>query len=256
MAYAAMPGQPVPAVAKGIGSPSRNYRIEREREFLRARRHSKRVAALKVLLPLLACGILSLYVVPSFFTVSIDHGRGTATVRGVALEAGALKMLEPHVKGVNEKGDAYDFVADSATQASRQAEVLFLDNVRGKLIGHDGRVSTLTAPNGIHNSKEDKMIFNNGALVTREPGMTATFQTAVAFMKQQIVDSRTPVVVRLQESTIHADSMILYWGEQRAVFEGHVRTHVERQPASETAGHAEPGSGNGGSRALGLDGQQ
>jgi lipopolysaccharide export system protein LptC len=203
---------------------------DRAREFLRARRHSRRVAALRTMLPLIAAGILSLYFLPSLFSVSIDGGRGKATVRGVALEAGALKMLEPHVKGVNDKEDAYDFVADTATQASNSADVMYLDKIRGKILGHDAKITTLTAPNGIHNNKEDKMIFENGAVVTREGGMTATFQTATAFMKSQIVDSKTPVVVRLHESTIHAETMILYWGEQRAIFEGRVRTHIERQP--------------------------
>ena len=73
------------------------------------------------------------------------------------------------------------------------------------------------------------MTFNNGAVVTRDGGMSAAFQTATAYMKQQMVISKTPVVVRLHESTIHADNMTLYWGESRAVFEGGVRTHIERQ---------------------------
>ncbi len=206
-------------------------REERAREFRIARRHSARVRVLKIVLPLMAAGILSLYFLPSLFRVSIDNGRGTATVRAITIEAGTLKMLDPHVKGVNEKDDAYDFTADSATQASRDADIMYLEKVRGNLVAHDGKLTTLTAPDAIHNNREDKMIFNNGAVVTREPGMTATFQTATAFMKQQIVDSKTPVVVRLHESTIHAESMILFWNEQRAIFEGNVRTHVERQPA-------------------------
>ena len=203
---------------------------DRAREFRIAKRHSVRVQVLKVLLPATAAGILSLYLLPSLFRVSIDKGRGTASVRTVTLEAGSLKMLDPHVKGVNERNEPYDFMADSATQASKGADEMYLENVRGHMTGQDGKITTLTAPNGLHNNKTDQMTFNNGVVVKREADMTATFQTAIAFIKQQTVISKTPVIVRLHESTIHADSMTMYWGEQRAIFEGNVRTHLERHP--------------------------
>ncbi len=207
---------------------------DRSREFRRARRHSVVVRILKALLPLMAIGIVSLYVVPSFFSYSIDEGRGRATIKSITVAAGALKMLEPRVRGVNEKQDAYDIVADSATQAAKSAEVMYLDNIRGKLTGHDGKITTITAPNGIHNNKTEEMNFENGALVNREDGMSATFKTGIAYMKQQIFISKTPMIVHLHESTIEADGMTLYWGEQRAVFEGNVHTHVERHPEQST----------------------
>ena len=202
---------------------------DRAREFRIAKRHSVLVQVLKVLLPIMAAGILSLYLLPFLFRVSIDKGRGTASVRTVTLEAGSLKMLDPHVKGVNERNEPYDFTADSATQAQKSADEMYLENVLGHMTGQDGKITTLTAPNGLHNNKTDQMTFNNGVVVQREADMTATFQTATAFIKKQIVISKTPVIVRLHESTIHADSMTMYWGEQRAIFEGNVRTHLERQ---------------------------
>jgi lipopolysaccharide export system protein LptC len=216
---------------------------DRSLEFRRARRHSVLVRILKAVLPLMAAGILSLYVIPSFLSHSIDEGRGRASVKAITIEAGALKMLQPRVKGVNERQEAYDIVADSATQAARNADVMYLEKIRGKLTGQDGKITTLTAPDGIHNNKTEEMRFEHGAVVNREPGMVATFKTGTAYMKQQLLISKTPVTVRLHESTIEADGMTLYWGEQRAVFEGNVRTHVERQPvqgASSSGREAQP----------------
>jgi lipopolysaccharide export system protein LptC len=233
MAYAAFPDRGDNPLAHRPKAPVQDTR--RAAEFRRARRHSVRVRILKFVLPAAAAGILSLYALPSFLTKSIDHGRGTASVRGITVTAGSLEMTEPHVKGVNEKGEAYDFRADTATQAAKDADVMYLKTVRGKMTGIDGKVSTLAAPDGVHNNKADEMTFNNGAVVTRDGGMSATFQTATAFMKQQTLISKTPVVVHLLESTIHAETMTLHWGEQLAIFEGRVRTHIERQ--------AQPGAG-------------
>jgi len=248
MAYAAVPDRNGGAVTSAAYSEE----ARRTLEFRRAGRHSALVSILKLVLPLAAAGILSLYALPAFLKKSIDHGRGTATVRAITLEAGSLKMIEPHVKGVNENGDAYDFKADNATQAAKNADVMYLEIVRGKLTGVDGRVSTLTAPNGVHDNKAEEMTFNNGAEVTRDGGMSALFQTATAFMKQQMVVSKTPVVVRLHESTIHAETMTMWWGEQRAIFEGNVRTHIEREaqpeagqaPISQSGGAGQEASAN------------
>jgi len=222
-----------PGMARGAGRG-----VDRDREFRLARRHSRRVRVLRIALPLMAMGILSLYALPSFLRVSVDKGRGTASVRAIELEKGALKMIEPHVRGVNEKNESYDFTADTATQASVKADEMYLVNVRGRMTGQDGKVTTLTAPDGTHNSKADLITFNNGVTIRREPGLVAEFQTATAFMKEQKAISNTPVVVRLHESTIHADGVTLYWGESRAIFEGNVRTHVERQEPA--AGEAQP----------------
>ncbi len=83
-------------------------------------------------------------------------------------------------------------MADSATQASKNAEDMYLENVRGRMTGQDGKITTLTAPDGVHDTKADKMTFNNGVVVRREPDLTATFQTATAFMKQQMVFRKRP----------------------------------------------------------------
>ncbi|MBI4723752.1 MAG: hypothetical protein HY765_01635, partial [Rhodomicrobium sp.] len=200
MAYAATPDREDRPAAPNLRAPAAGIRHSRAAEFRRARRHSVLVRVLKMVLPLTAAGILGLYALPSLLKTSIDKGRGTASVRGVTVEAGQLKMIAPRVKGVNENGDAYDIAAESATQAAKNAEVMYLEKIKGKMTGHDGKVTVLEAPNGVHNSKAEEMSFNNGAVITREGGMSAVFQTATAFMKQQKMISKTPVTVRLHES--------------------------------------------------------
>lgn len=217
----------------------------REQEFRRARAHSKTVLVLKGALPLAAALILSLYALPSFMTRSIDNGRGIATVRGIAVDAGSLKMIEPHVRGVSERGEPYDVTAKTATQAAGKPEVMYLKVVQGKMTGADGKISTLSAPDATHDSKADTISFDNGVEVMRDGGMSATFKTASADMKGQKITSTSPVVVRLHESTINAESMTLYWHDSRAIFEGNVRTHIEREPETAPAPAEQKAMGSG-----------
>lgn len=241
MAYTATPDLGNRRPGRASGELPRDTR--RELEFRRARAHTKTVFALKAALPLLAGLILCLYVLPSFLKKSIDNGRGSATARAVTVAAGSLKMIEPHVRGVSERGEPYDITAATATQAAGNPDVMYLEVVRGKMTGTDGKGSTLSAPDATHNSKADEITFDNGVAVTRDGGMNATFEKATAYMKIQTMISKTPVVVRLHESTINAESMTLYWGENRAIFEGNVRTHIEREP--ETAPAEQPAKGPG-----------
>lgn len=215
---------------------------DRTAEFRRAKRHSTRVAVLKVLFPLMAAGVLSLYALPYMFRVKIDGGRGVATIKGLELAAGSLKMLNPRMQGVTEQNSVYDVIADSGEQKSKEADVMFLDKIRGKLTSADGKVTTLTAPNGVYNNKLEEMTFNNTVTVIRDDGLRADFKTATAYMKKQMVVSNTPVTVRLHESVIIADRMTLYSGDKRAIFEGNVKTHVQREtPGAETG--VVPGAG-------------
>ena len=158
-------------------------------------------------------------------------------------------MIEPHVRGVNDRGEPYDITADSATQAASNPELMYLQVVRGKMTGADGKMSTLTAPDATNNNKTEEINFDNGVAVTHDGGMSATFQAATAYMKAQTMISKMPVVVRLHESTINAENMTLYWGENRAVFEGSVRTHIEREPDTAQAEQPEAGSGTVGAAA-------
>ena len=162
-------------------------------------------------------------------------------------------MMAPHVRGVNERGEAYDMVADTATQSMNNRDVMYLEVVRGKMTSTDGKVTTLTAPDGVNDSKAEEITFEHGAFVTRDGGMSCTLQTGKAYMKQQLLVSKTPVIVRLHESTIHADSMTLWQADQRAVFEGHVRTHLERQEEAVRQSPASPLAVGG---AASVDGRQ
>lgn len=203
---------------------------DRSAEFRRAKRHSQVVRLLKVLFPLTCVGIISLYAVPALLTVSIDNGNGQASVETISLEAGALKMVNPRVKGVHDKQGEYDVQAASATQQASNPDILHLETINGVMTSSDGQVTTLTAPGAIFNSKIEEMKFERGLDIVRGPGMSAKFQTATVYIPEQRVVSNTPVIVKLHDSTISAQKLTLYTAEARAIFEGAVKVHLQRQP--------------------------
>jgi lipopolysaccharide export system protein LptC len=211
-------------------------RRDRSAEFRRARRHSTVVRLLKVMLPLASLGILSLYLLPAFLTMRIDGGKGQASVEAITLEQGALKMVNPRVKGVNDKQGAYDVHADSATQEASNPDILHLDKVDGTLTNKQGQVTVLTAPGSVYNSKIEEMTFDRGLLISRKAtGMEAKFKTAIVYVKEQKAISNDPVEVRMDDSTIFSDRLTLYTGDAKAIFEGNVRAHLQRRTPAKAA---------------------
>jgi lipopolysaccharide export system protein LptC len=207
---------------------------DRSLEFRRARRHSVLVRLLKIALPLLSFGIVSFYFAPSLLTIRIDGGQGEASVKSVTLEAGALKMMNPRLRGVNGRQGTYDVAAAYATQEAKAPDLMNLNTVNGKLVAQDGSVTQVAAPDGVYDNKLEEMTFNNGLHVVRDGGnMEAKLQTATVYMKSQQMVSKTPVSIRMDESTIDAQSMTLFMDEGRAVFEGAVKVHLKRQNAGE-----------------------
>jgi hypothetical protein len=83
----------------------------------------------------------------------------------------------------------------------------------------------------------------DGCDVSRLP-MYRRARLGAGYPPREAFLSKTPVTVRLHESTINADTMTPHWGGQYAVFEGKVRTHIERQPAQALPGQP-AGQGNG-----------
>lgn len=206
---------------------------DRSLEFRRAKRHSQVVGVMKVMLPLVAAGVLSLYFMPALLTVSIDGGKGQASVEAISLESGALKMTNPRVAGVHDKQGEYDVRAVSATQEAANPDVLVLDTITGLMTNPGGQVTTLKAPGGVYNSRTEEMTFNSGLEITRTPAMSVKLETAKVYIKEQRVVSETPVEVRLHDSTINSDRLTLFTVDARAVFEGRVKVHLKRQPPEE-----------------------
>ena len=67
---------------------------------------------------------------------------------------------------------------------------MYLQAVRGRMTGLDGKVSILTAPDATHNSKADEIAFENGVEVNSDGSMNGSFQKATAYMKTQAMVSK------------------------------------------------------------------
>jgi lipopolysaccharide export system protein LptC len=213
-----------PARPRFAGLPSSG---DRAKAFRAAKRHTLMVHGLRWFLPLAAIAIAGLYFLPSKITVEV--GGGEASIEAVDLSGGALKMVNPRFKGVNEKQGVYDFQAEYATQEVTNPDIINLNVITAEITSNVGEKTTLKAPSGIFERKKEELTFDKGVVIGGDAGYSGTLKTATAFMQSNMVISKDPVDLAFKENTIKADSMTLYSSESRAIFEGRVKVHLERK---------------------------
>lgn len=105
-------------VETGVVPGRQNYRVrshaERERAFQGAARHSRQVDMLRKALPVLAVVVFAGYFISSRLSMTV--GGITASIDGVKVENGNLRMVNPKLKGMDKKNGTYVIGAEYADQ--------------------------------------------------------------------------------------------------------------------------------------------
>ena len=205
---------------------------DRTRAFRTAKRHSAMVSLLKLCLPVATLGLGALYLLPALRPVIPIPG-GVLRIEKVDVASGGLKMINPQFKGVNEKYGVYDIRADSALQHVTDPDLMSLDKINAELVNQQGQKTVLTAPSGIFQRKKEEFTFDNGVTIGGEAGYSGKLKTATAFMKEKKLISNDPVLLGYQGHQIAADSVEFFTGENRVIFTGNVRVHLERAAGQE-----------------------
>lgn len=130
--------------------------------------YSHFVAWMKIVLPLLALGILStLFLVSQTFNSGDAPILDTVTVSDMARDQ---KISGPSVSGVSDDGSAYTITADSAKPNFGADKGVTAQNVTANVDSIDGTTYTVTAPSGLVDSKTDTAKLEDGVVVETSEG--------------------------------------------------------------------------------------
>jgi len=101
---------------------------ERARAFRSAKRHSWLVRILRKVLPVLAVLVLAAYFVSTRMNVQV--GGIAASIDGMEIANGALRMLNPTLKGKDEENGDYVIKADYADQDVANPNLIDLNTIK------------------------------------------------------------------------------------------------------------------------------
>jgi len=220
-------------------APAGSMERLRAAAFSRASRHSRRVRALKVLLPVAAVAMATGFVGYSFMATPVQTAIKS---EDAAFAEGKLVMNSPKLEGFTRDGRPYTVTATRATQAVDKQDVIELEGIDAKMPVETENWARVEAVGGTYDRNANTLDVPTDILVTTTDGMVAKLKSAFLDINGGTLKSATPVDIESHGSRITAESMSVFDNGKRVVFETKVRVHID--PDRMKSAQAERGSAN------------
>lgn len=208
------PGR-MPAVVASVG--------QRARAFAAAKRHSRLVAMLRILLPLAAIGIAGVYVLIVAMSWASQHSK--FKFRNVVITPEDLTMKDPSYFDVTKDG-RYEVRAKRAVVAFNQNAPIKLIDVSGDLTQNNGTVTKLKAKHGLLENKKGELELFDGIEIDGTNGMMARMSRAMFYSKEGKVVTTEPVSATMPTGSVQAAAMTMLNKSKLVQFRGNVTVRL------------------------------
>lgn len=220
------------------------YRIrdaeERRRAFASALRHTKIVTFLRKALPVFAVLVLATYFISTRLATNISIGDMNASIEGLQVKDGNLRMVHPKLEGADKKNGKYVIGADYADQDIKNPNLIALHAIRADLAAADGGWSRMTATRGMFDNKTGRLVMRDKIDIATSTGVSGTLTHATLDTKNQIIRSHRPVAFVLPNGTIRAHALTYYSAKRTLTFRGKVAVHIVRPAKQAETAKATP----------------
>ena len=236
-----LPKREAQRAPSGAASPRAVAPDRRDDAFRRAKRHSRRVRILKILLP-----VSAVVVAVAFFAVTRiasinDFG---VAVSGIAVSDGNLVMSNPKMEGVNRDNRPYSMRADRAVQDGLVGGLVKLEGIDAKMpIGNDA-FAMVEASRAFYDRDNNTIMFDQDLVVTTTDGMTVKLRTATMDIEKGDMSTNDAVSIKLVGTDIAASSMTVLENGKILIFENNVRMDI--RPRQLKSAQHETGGADGG----------
>jgi lipopolysaccharide export system protein LptC len=206
---------------------------ENERAFLSATSHSRLVGILRKALPVIALVVFAGYFISTRLNVTV--GGVTASVSGIEVSDGKLRMVNPTLKGVDKKKGAYVVSADYADQDMANPKLVVLHAIKAELTSGQNGWSRMQATRGLFNSERERLVMQDDIRVSTSSGITGKLTYASLDMSNQLLRSHQRVMFDLPNGSVRANALTLDSAEKTLTFRGKVHVHIvktEKKPAT------------------------
>jgi len=227
------------AYEANLGTRGRHYVVrtpeERQRAFRSARRHSFLVSFLRRVLPVLALLVLAAYFISTRMNVTV--GDFTASIDGMEVVDGNLRMLNPTLEGADKKNGKYVVKAEYADQDITSPDIIKLHAIKADMDDPTGGWSKMQAVRGVFDNTAERLIMKDRITVATSSGITGELKYATMDMATQTLRSHSPVFFELNNgnATVRANAMTLRSKEKIITFRGKVAVHLEPKKVGATA---------------------
>jgi lipopolysaccharide export system protein LptC len=211
---------------------------ERERAFALAAKHTRLVGILRKTLPVLAVVVLAAYFISTHLSVTV--GDMTASISGIEIADGNLRMVNPKLKGADKQNGEYIISADYADQDVKNPKIVKLHAIKADIANPSGGWSRMNATRGVFNTQQERLVMQDKITIATSSGVQGELTHATLDMKTQTLRSHRPVFFDLPNGKVKARAMTLRSSASELTFRGKVHVHLVKPPKEEGAKPDQP----------------
>lgn len=224
------------ARAVGDGSRSPSEANERtEKAFARAARHSRRVRALKLVLPVAAAAITLTFV---GYSILASWGGPTGGIAGLVVEDGDLVMSNPQLDGFTSDDLPYELTAARARQSVGGGGAIDLEEIRASVPIDDTDTASIEASAGTFDRERNRLRMDGGITMSTTSGLQARLESADIDMETNDLVTDRPVDIVRDGMRIGASSLHTKEGGKVLLFENDVRVRIDPERQGQNVAEA------------------
>lgn len=198
-----------------------------DRAFRGARRHSRNVRLLRILIPAGVIGgilVVSLmtFISSGRFAYKLPNDMGTLVISGTK-----ITMEAPRLAGYTKDRRGYEVTAKAAAQDMAKPEFVELKELRAKLAMPDSNSAELITIGGMYNTKSEVLTLGPNVLLQSTNGYEARLADAVVDVRKGHISSDKPVEVKMTRGTLNANRLEVINSGEIIRFDGGVVMHLK-----------------------------
>jgi lipopolysaccharide export system protein LptC len=215
---------------------------DNDRAFRAARRHSRLVRVLRVVVPLTVVLGAVLVVLITYFNPLRIFGKLPVDVGNLVVSGTKITMEQPKLAGFTRDARAYELTADAAAQDLTKPDIIELKHIHAKVEMQDKSTVTMTAATGVYDSKADTVKLDRDIVLTSTSGYRGRLSEATVDIRKGDVVSNHPVVLNMLQGTLNAKRLQIVNSGDLVRFDGGVTMVLmlnhdgPRKPAPTAAG--------------------
>jgi lipopolysaccharide export system protein LptC len=189
------------------GSLSAAGRVASDRAFRGARRHSRYVRLLRIVLPA-AIAIVGVVVAAATWLNPLSLLRELPVEFGNLVVSGTkITMEAPRLAGYTRDSRAYEVSARAAAQDITKPDMVELREIRAKIDMQDKSVMEMVAATGVYNSKSEMLTLGQNIVLSSSTGFQGKLSEAVVDIRKGNIVSKKPVEVVMLQGTLKANDL-------------------------------------------------
>lgn len=205
----------------------------------RAKRHSRVVRLLRRGIPIGAVTVVVLYLLAAYFN-PFSALSNLPSIAKMVISGTKLTMDAPKLAGYTRDGRSYELTAAAASQDLKKPQFIELKGIRAKVEMRDGNVVTVTADDGLYDTKAETVVLRNNVRVNTSNGTEARLVEAAMDMRKSHVVSDKPVEILLPNGRLDAQQMEVSEAGAVTVFGGGVSMVLRPDDSVPAANRTEP----------------